>query len=246
MGTDSLAFPTFHSCFRRPFTPQKQTITIDFGAFSDIAAAPAAAVAAPAAAAPATAAAAAPAVAAAAAPAAAAPVPAAAAAAAPVPAAAAAPASPAPAPAPAAPATPATPSEAPASNAWYAGEMPLQECVTRVMAASDGDFLIRADGTDRVLVVKDEAVVRSYTMKSDGHGRWQFGGRPYPSLRSIVKLLKKTPIKSKTGKMITLGSPAIGGEPLAETEPAGSVDANMALPTTPGGTATEEEGCVVM
>ena len=123
---------------------------------------------------------------------------------------------------------------APASNAWYAGEMPKIECTEKVAAASNGDFLIRAEGSDRVLMVKGETVplfstwvrveqgVLSHTIKSDGHGSWEFGGRLYPSLRSIVKMLRETPIKLKNSNMISLGSPAGGGELLAES--AGSMD----------------------
>jgi len=118
--------------------------------------------------------------------------------------------------------------------------------VAMVMSAADGDFLIRInEKNERVLVVKDENIVRTYTMRPDGSGRWTFGNRAYPNMRSVVALLKRMPIKSKSGKMIQLGNPAPGGVSMDEPDDVGG-DAPPELPSTPGGTVDEEGGCTVM
>eukprot|EP00041_Stephanoeca_diplocostata_P015304 m.291899 g.291899 ORF g.291899 m.291899 type:complete len:346 (+) comp19987_c0_seq7:212-1249(+) len=167
----------------------------------------------------------------------------------PIPAASEAPEAAAPAaPAPATPAPTQQPQDAPVPLNFYAESMTMDACIKAVMSSSDGDFLIRPnDAGDRVLIVKDDTVVRTYTMKASGNGSWLFGARTYPTLRSIVALLKKTPIKSKSGKMILLGNPAPGGTELKEVEPA-SVGgaAPTPLPATPGGTVKEEDGCSIM
>jgi len=135
------------------------------------------------------------------------------------------------------------------SHAWYVPVTVTQQQTQQyVSEANNGDFLIReSENGDRVLIVKDDTVVRAYTMKPDpeGQGRWVFGQKTYPSIRTIVTLLRRTPIKSKTGKMITLGQAAKGGVELEEAEPIAPVAST--LPQTPGGTvAADDESCSIM
>ena len=87
------------------------------------------------------------------------------------------PGSPAAAAAAIAAATPSAPARESDPMAFFAPDsMTLQDVAQRVVAANDGDYLIKANekNGERVLVIKDSEAkdnVRMYTMKPDGKGR---------------------------------------------------------------------------
>eukprot|EP00040_Diaphanoeca_grandis_P014569 m.74029 g.74029 ORF g.74029 m.74029 type:complete len:881 (-) comp24616_c0_seq1:127-2769(-) len=98
----------------------------------------------------------------------------------------------------------------PPGTKWFAGGMPKRAADDMVLSGTHGDYLIRTEGDIYVISINDSSTCANYKIRVDGN-ELVFAGKKFPSLESIIDMMKKQPICGNNGRPLILRQPATRG-----------------------------------
>jgi len=90
---------------------------------------------------------------------------------------------------------------------WFVGNIAKKQADQMVMAGSHGDYLIRTEGDIYVISVNDNFNCANYKIQVRGE-ELVFANKAFPTLQSIIDMMKKQPICGSNNRPLILRLPA--------------------------------------